>query len=112
MTSPETGFPPKDVGPDALELTQPDLPGQPGESAADLISAWDEEADTRSFFESDSTEGMGWRGQWVQDLLTKQKQRNPLGVRDKELRWTHDKSWAIDVKLEVSMHHSAHALYN
>lgn len=47
---------------------------------------------------------MGWRGQWVQDLLNRQKQRQPLGVRHMDLRWTRDRSWGIEVKLEVSVH--------
>jgi hypothetical protein len=63
----------------------------------DYIYSGDEEAG--SYFESDSCQGKGWRGQWVDELFDKHEKGEPLSVH--KLQWALDKSWGVEVTLEV-----------
>ncbi|KAJ7465120.1 hypothetical protein FB451DRAFT_429902 [Mycena latifolia] len=82
--------------PNALEwhavALSPDLPGQPQD---------DVEPGSTEGRETDSTEGLGWQGEWAESLLQKQARNEPLGERT-EIIWNskQNPTWGVQVRLQ------------
>jgi len=101
----QDGWPPERLSTRSTVMTTPDLPGQSHEDAEpDFISCGDDEAG--SDFEQDSTEGMGWRGSWVDALLTRRRNGESLGKRE-GVYWSswnreNERNFGVEMRLKVS----------
>ncbi|KAJ7644479.1 hypothetical protein FB45DRAFT_691184, partial [Roridomyces roridus] len=73
-----------------LAFSGPDLPGQ-GQDDVPCSAEGDE---------PDSTEGLGWQGEWGTTLLQRKDQRKPLGERT-EIVWRWDQAWGVELRLQV-----------
>ncbi|EJD49714.1 hypothetical protein AURDEDRAFT_112507 [Auricularia subglabra TFB-10046 SS5] len=86
---------PEDVGPTALHLTWPDLPGQ-GEGDLVVLQYGDEGRDD---IDEDGEECNGWRGAWVAELLDRETRNAEQDTRV-EVKWRGG-LWAVEVELKV-----------
>lgn len=98
---------PSCIGAYALNVGEPDLPGQPDDGGQAVLTEWDEDG---QHVESDGAEWNGWQGAWVSELLDraarKVEQETRVGVHWRDwgrvdgFRIVNEKMWGVEFEFK------------